>query len=128
MEDNPADVRLLEVACQEYGIPVDVRVFSDGEPALEYIQRTESPLPDILVVDINLPRVSGCDVIRAVRSSAVWATVPVAVLTTSRSPLDRAEAEAAGATCVLNKPNDYDEFCALILSLVTQYCGIGDAA
>ena len=121
VEDNPADVHLLHLALDESGVPAELQTFSDGDSAVAFLKLETTSPPDLLLVDLNLPKVSGQSVIMAARSSERHAHVPVIVLTTSRSPRDRQEAERAGATAVINKPNDYDEFCRAIRELIQTH-------
>jgi two-component system, chemotaxis family, response regulator Rcp1 len=116
-EDNPADVYLLREAFNVAGEEIEILVVSDGEQALEYVQRQgrfgNAVVPDLVVLDLNLPKSDGGDVLRCIRETPAYADVPVVVLTSSDSPRDRKTAESLGANCFITKPSDLDAFLAL---------------
>jgi CheY-like chemotaxis protein len=116
-EDNPADVYLLREAMSHRSEPVELIVVSDGEEALEFIDRTGShagaPFPDLFVLDLNLPKSDGSDVLKRIREKPEYTHVPVVILTSSDSPRDRSVVSSLGAECFLTKPSDLDEFLAL---------------
>src|SRR3954471_11432536 len=94
VEDNRADVLIIEEAIAMHGLPIDLHVLSDGGKAFEYIDRADrdsTPCPDLLVLDLNLPKRSGKEVLQRVRESPKWKDVPVLVMTSSNSPRDRNE-------------------------------------
>jgi CheY-like chemotaxis protein len=122
IEDNPADVRLFTLACEEHGLKVELNVLTDGESAVNYVQSLTRNALDVLIVDINLPRIAGHSVIAVARTNPHLVSTPIVVLTTSKSPKDRDTAERLGATTVAYKPNDYDEFAALVKDVVLKYC------
>ena len=116
-EDNPADVYLIREALHEHGVEAAVRVASDGREVLQIV----CPLPggdpvprlDLIILDLNLPRHDGIEILQQLRGSAVLATVPVVVLTSSDSPRDQKIANQLGATCYLRKPSSLEQFLAL---------------
>jgi CheY-like chemotaxis protein len=117
-EDNPADVYLLKEALGiEAGACVTVIVAQDGEEALDFVYQrgrfTATEVPDLIVLDLNLPKSDGSDVLRSIRESDRLGRTPVVVLTSSDSPRDRAAAERLGANCYITKPSDLDAFLAL---------------
>jgi chemotaxis family two-component system response regulator Rcp1 len=117
-EDNPADVYLLQEALAlPVGGAVELVVVRDGEEALNYIHHKqpyeEAPSPDLIILDLNLPKSDGGDVLRAIRIAPHLQRIPVVVLTSSESPRDRALAEKLGANRYVTKPVDLDEFLAL---------------
>lgn len=116
-EDNPADVYLLREAMSHQAERVELIVVSDGEQALEFIDRTaafaDAPIPDLFVLDLNLPKSDGSDVLKRIREKPEYTGVPVVVLTSSDSPRDRSVVSSLGAESFLTKPSDLDEFLAL---------------
>jgi CheY-like chemotaxis protein len=118
-EDNPADVYLLREALNSRtgAGQVNLIVVTDGEQAMDYVQRRgqfgAALTPDLIVLDLNLPKSDGSDVLRCVREQSEFRTVPVVVLTSSDSPKDRSVAEKLGADCYITKPSDLDAFLAL---------------
>jgi CheY-like chemotaxis protein len=114
-EDNPADVYLLREALATSMVDnVDVVVAQDGEEALDFVEGrgrfTGSEVPDLIVLDLNLPKTDGNCVLQSIRESERLRSVPVVILTSSDSPRDRAAAERLGANCYITKPSDLDEF------------------
>lgn len=114
VEDNPADVLLVEEAIATYKLPVELSVADDGEKAIAFIEEAEqdqaAPCPEMLLLDLNLPKCSGLEVLRRVRQSERCKHVPVLILTSSDSPRDRAETAQLGADRYFKKPANYDEF------------------
>jgi CheY-like chemotaxis protein len=113
-EDNLADVRLLRLALEEYGIPIGVHVVRDGEAVLRFIERVEEdPLARcaaLAIVDLNLPRYGGDEILRRLRASEKWRHVPVIVASSSVAASDRAEAMRLGAAAYFVKPSDLEQF------------------
>jgi CheY-like chemotaxis protein len=116
-EDNPADVGLIRLALQRHGIPAEVRVVKDGEAAIRFIEEVEADgaavRPALAILDLNLPRVGGDEILRRLRSSARWRDVPVIVMSSSLSGRDRAEALRLGASAYFPKPSELDRFLEL---------------
>ena len=120
-EDNPADILLVREAFRHHNMSVDLTSFKDGEEMLRYTKRVEAgemPCPDIVLLDLNLPRVSGHFILEAIRQNPLCARVPVVIVSSSDSPRDRSEATRLGATRYFCKPSDFDEF--MKLGLVVQ--------
>jgi CheY-like chemotaxis protein len=116
-EDNPADVYLIREALREHGVDVPVRVAADGREVLQLICPENSgavvPRLGLIILDLNLPRHDGIEILEQLRGSADLAEVPVVVLTSSDSPRDQKVANQLGATCYLRKPSSLDQFLAL---------------
>jgi CheY-like chemotaxis protein len=117
-EDNPADVYLLRIAFSEAERQnVELIVATDGEEAIDYVEHrraeTNCVKPDLFVLDLNLPKNDGSEILRSIRKSPEYADVPVVVLTSSDSPRDRQSAEELGADCYLTKPSDLGAFLEL---------------
>jgi chemotaxis family two-component system response regulator Rcp1 len=120
-EDNPADVYLLREALSlEDGENIDLTVVSDGEEAMKYIEQGRKR-PDLIVLDLNLPKSDGGDVLRCIRDRPELHNVPVVILTSSDSPKDKSAIERLGASCYLTKPSELDAFLALGRKLV-NFC------
>jgi len=94
-------------------LPVDIHIVSDGEKAIDFISRAESepdaPCPHLLLLDLNLPRRDGFEVLRRLRESAVCKNIPVMIITSSDSAVDRGLAADLGAGYFQKTP-DYEEF------------------
>jgi two-component system, chemotaxis family, response regulator Rcp1 len=97
-EDNPADVFLITQALKRHDLNCDVRVIADGQDAIDYIDLLQAnegaPYPDVVVLDMHLPKRTGDEVLKRLRSSSRGSEIPVVVLTGSDSPQDRQRAEA----------------------------------
>ena len=121
VEDNPRDVRLTQRAFQQAGLPHDLRVVRDGDEALAYLHRegaykaTETaPRPDVILLDLNLPRMGGHELLREVKQDNRFKQVPIIVLTTSERPDDVRLAYDAGANAYLLKPVEFSRFTEVI--------------
>jgi CheY-like chemotaxis protein len=117
-EDNPADVYLLrEALAAESADDIQVVVAQDGEEALDFVERRgafrDAARPDLIILDLNLPKSDGSDVLRSIRESSELSSIPVVILTSSDSPRDRAAVERLGANHYITKPSDLDAFLAL---------------
>lgn len=113
IEDNPADVHLIREALTQKRVRCELKAIDDGELAMEHVDAIEAgqqAAPDIVLLDLNLPRVSGDTLLERMRQSGAMANVPVLVLTSSDSPRDRRLAERLGATGYIHKPSNLDEF------------------
>ena len=113
MEDNPADVLLIREALREQGLPANLVIVHDGEAAIEWASRSHEPAADLILLDLNLPRHNGQEVLTHIRSQPSLSRVPVAVFSSSDSQRDRDEARRLGADRVLVKPCSLDEFLAI---------------
>ena len=132
-EDNPADVYLLrEALASESSDAIDVVVAQDGEEALDFVERRGAfqyaAKPDLIILDLNLPKSDGSDVLRSIRESSDLSSIPVVILTSSDSPRDRATVERLGASYYITKPSDLDAFLALGGKLLSYADGRGRAA
>jgi CheY-like chemotaxis protein len=123
VEDNPGDVRLLREALTESGMAVQVQVVHDGEEALQLLRRAgpyaTAPRPNLILLDLNLPKKSGYEVLAEVKSDPQLQPIPVVVLTSSRKPDDITKSYALGANVYLQKPLEIEEFFETVKDLVT---------
>ncbi len=114
VEDNRADVLIIEEAIALYGLPIDLQVLEDGAQAFEFIERAERDrevlCPRLLVLDLNLPKRSGKEVLQRIRESARCKDIPVLVITSSNSQKDRKSMAELGANHYFCKPSNYDDF------------------
>ena len=112
-EDNLPDTLLVREAIKMEGLPVEVYVVPDGELAVEFIARAErdpdAPFPHVLLLDLNLPKVDGFEVLRKVREIDRLRNIPILIVTSSDSPADRQQAAKLGVG-YFRKPVSYDEF------------------
>ena len=116
-EDNFGDVLLVEQALTEHQIDHELHVVKDGDEALHFLERMgeagEPPCPDVLLLDLNLPKVDGPQVLQEFRKHPACAQTPVIVVTSSDAPKDRKRVEALGATAYFRKPSELTEFMRL---------------
>jgi CheY-like chemotaxis protein len=121
VEDNPDDVELTRIAFAEAGIEGRMAVVRDGAEALDYLfargahaDRDPSALPAIVLLDLNLPKRDGREVLQGIRSDPRTRKLPVVVLTTSDEPFDVEASYALGVNSYIRKPVDFDQFVAVV--------------
>lgn len=121
VEDNPADVRLTEEAFKEGGILNKLYVAKDGEEALSMLASNGSnsriPRPDLILLDLNLPRKDGREVLEQIKDDERLKRIPVVILTTSNAQQDILKAYDLHANCYITKPVDLDQFFTVIKSI-----------
>lgn len=109
VEDNDADALLIQEALREAGVDQPVHVSPDGEAAMAHLEATSSSTPpDLVLLDLNLPRMDGREVLRRVKGDPSLREIPVIVLTTSAAPEDIAMAYGRGANAFVRKPLGMD--------------------
>ena len=117
VEDNPADILLVREALTEHGLVFDLQAAGNGESAIAYIDaldRGDTPsCPDVVLLDLNLPRKSGEEVLERLRRSSRCTDVPTIVITSSEDPGDQAAASRLGVTHYFRKPTDLAAFMEL---------------
>ena len=116
-EDNRGDVLLVREALAEHGISAELFVMRDGGEALDYIsgigEPNRPPCPDLVLLDLNLPKVDGLDILAEFRKHPQCAHTPVIVISSSDAPLGRERAGALGVARYFRKPSDLDEYLKL---------------
>jgi CheY-like chemotaxis protein len=121
VEDNPGDVRLTREALREGKIRNNLNVVGDGVEALRYLRRegpyAESTRPDLILLDLNLPRMDGREVLEAVKADPSLRLIPVVVLTSSAAEQDIVRAYDLHANCYVSKPVDLDQFIHVVKSI-----------
>lgn len=114
VEDNDADVLLVEHAIERGNVPVRLHVIDDGEKAIQYLEAVRSdpskPCPAVLLLDLNLPKRPGTDVLEWLRLGTKCQNIPVIILTSSDSAEDRRNTARLGANRYFRKPTSYVEF------------------
>ena len=117
VEDNPDDVELTRLAFGEARIANRLVVVGDGVEALDYLfargryaDRDPNEFPSIVLLDLNLPKMDGREVLQAIRSNESTRTLPVVMLTTSTEPFDVEASYALGANSYIQKPVDFEQF------------------
>lgn len=119
IEDNPSDVELVRTAFEEIGVAAEFTVYRDGDEAISGIQVMSQGryFPKLVLLDLNLPRTSGHEVLTTLRALPNFTVVPVVVLSTSNHPVDRSRSLAAGANDYQVKPPHFDALLALVCQL-----------
>ena len=110
IEDNDGDVFLIRKAIEDYGIPAEMTVCSDGESALRLIDSEHPPAVDAIILDLAIPRIEGLDVLRTISNRPLWVDVPVMVFTSSPSPGDKHRVQLLGRARYVEKPTSLDGF------------------
>jgi CheY-like chemotaxis protein len=112
VEDSPADCYLFKEALKAHSVETDLVVFHDGEEALSFLLAAETagPQPRLFVLDLNLPKVDGFELLQHLRASARFAHSLVIVLTSSSNPADRTQSLKLGATRFLRKAENVNDF------------------
>jgi len=127
VEDNPGDVYLITHALELGEVPKSIHVVDDGEEALAYLHRRgrfrRVPRPDLIVLDLNLPRVDGRTVLAELKIDPDLMTIPVVILSSSREPSDIADAYEHHANCYLSKPFDLSEYLDLVRAIEDYWLG-----
>ena len=121
VEDNPADVRLTQEAFRESNIYSNLHVVSDGVEAMAYLRRegtyAGNTMPNLIFLDLNLPRKNGQEVLAEIKSDEVFKQIPVIVLTTSQADSDIQESYALHANAYVVKPRDMEKFSDALRSI-----------
>ncbi len=128
VEDNEGDIRLTIEAFKEAKIRNQIKVVRDGEEALDYLRKqgkyADAPSPDIILLDINLPKIDGKEVLSTMKNDPVLKTIPVIMLTTSSSESDVQESYENHANCYVIKPVDLNKFMEVIRSIEDYWISI----
>ncbi len=118
VEDDEGDVLMTREAFEFYKVRNPLHVVSDGEQALQFVRRTgpytDAPRPGLILLDVNLPRVSGLEVLAELKQDPGLRTIPVVMLTTSQADEDILRSYSLHANAYVSKPVDFDQFTAAI--------------
>jgi len=117
VEDNAADVRLTKEALQEGKVRNNLTVARDGEEALEILRRPDAVRPDLILLDLNLPRKDGREVLATLKADTTLKHIPVVVLTTSSAEVDILKSYQLHANCYITKPVDLEQFVSVVRSI-----------
>ncbi|MCM2303350.1 MAG: response regulator [Elusimicrobia bacterium] len=118
VEDDEDDVLLTREALKDSKVIVSMAVAEDGDVALQRLRRQppfqDAPMPDLILLDLNLPRVSGRQVLKELKADPALKLIPVVVLTTSQADTDVVKCYDLGANCYITKPVDFEQFQRII--------------
>jgi chemotaxis family two-component system response regulator Rcp1 len=121
VEDNPGDVRLTMEALRESKVCNRIHTVYDGMQALAFLNRDGSyinvPSPDLILLDLNLPKKDGREVLASIKANQKIKHIPVVVLTTSKSEEDIVRSYELQASCYVTKPVDLDQFLEVVKSI-----------
>lgn len=121
VEDNAGDVRLTREALKDAKVLNNLHVARDGEEATEFLFRkgkhADAPRPDIIILDLNLPRKDGREVLAEIKADKELKRIPVVILTTSKSEEDVLKSYNLHANCYVTKPLDLDQFIGVVKSI-----------
>jgi two-component system, chemotaxis family, response regulator Rcp1 len=124
VEDSLADVELTLDALRDAKVANDVTVVRDGEAALEHLRSHAANAPDLVILDLNLPRLTGHEVLAAMKADESLRRIPVAVLTTSSAESDVEKTYDLGANCFLTKPVEIEQFIHVVQSIDNFWLGL----
>jgi len=128
VDDNLADLDLIREALRSSGRSARVHAVNDGEQALVYLEQsgasTVAARPDLVILDLNLPRKDGRAVLAAMKASSSLRTIPVVIFTTSHSRSDIARSYDLGANCYVSKPGSLPEFFAAVRAIQDFWIGV----
>ncbi len=121
VEDNPGDVRLTKEALKDGRLLVNLHVVEDGVSAIEFLRRKGKhrhvPEPHLILLDLNLPKMSGREVLKEIKTDPSLRHIPVIIMTTSKAEQDILNAYDLNANCYIAKPVDLDQFLHIIRSI-----------
>jgi two-component system response regulator len=134
VEDNPDDVKLTERALKKSNILNELLVARDGVEAVEYLfgtgryaGRDTEALPQVVLLDLKMPRMDGLEVLQRIRADERTKLLPVVVLTTSSEDRDRVESYKLGANSYIRKPVDFDQFVSAVQNLGLYWLVLNEA-
>ena len=121
VEDSPGDVRLTQEAFRDANMSIQLHVASDGVEAMAFLRKEgdhlQAPRPDLILLDLNLPRMDGREVLAHVKADDGLKTIPTVILTTSEAEADIVKSYQLQANCYLSKPVQFDAFESLVKSI-----------
>ncbi|MFC1584613.1 response regulator [Fibrobacterota bacterium] len=132
IEDNPGDIRLTREALTEAEFPNSLMVLDDGEKALDYLNKTgeyaSMDTPDLILLDLNLPKKSGHEILSAVKADSELKKIPVVILTGSSREKDILESYNSYANCYIVKPTNIEQFIEMIRETGTFWSSVVESA
>lgn len=121
VEDSPGDVRLTQEAFRDANMSIHLHVATDGVEAMEFLRKegnyADAPRPHLILLDLNLPRMDGREVLAHIKADADLRLIPTVILTTSESESDIVNSYQLQANCYLSKPVQLDAFESLVKSI-----------
>lgn len=128
VEDDPGDVLMTREAFEDHKLANELHVVSDGVEAMDFLHRrgehASAPRPDLILLDLNLPKMDGREVLTAVKSDPDLGAIPVVVLTTSEAEEDVLRSYALHASAYVTKPVDFDRFISVVQKIDDFFVGV----
>jgi CheY-like chemotaxis protein len=125
VEDEPGDVYLLEKVLKSQNLDYQLTIFEDGDAALGGLASDGGVVPDLILLDLNLPKRDGFEVLRAIRSRPALVGVPIGIFTSSEAAADRSRVSMLGAERYIHKPPDLKDFLEQVGSAIVNLLGNG---
>ena len=123
IEDNPGDIELVRTGLEQIRLSDSLTVISDGQAALDRFDQ-DIPPPDLILLDINLPKVSGLEVLKRIRATPTTKAIPVVILTSSEAEEDIVRSYSEKANCCVSKPGDFDKFMEVMQTIEDFWLGV----
>lgn len=117
VEDDQDDIDLMQDALRDNGVDFALEVIKQGDKAIPYLESCKK-FPDIILLDLNLPKIHGRDILDSIKSSHNFKSIPVVILTTSSSKVDMEYCVKAGANLFITKPYTVEGFKEMVVSIV----------
>ncbi len=121
VEDNSGDIVLTREAFDEVGLSEKVHISKEGEEAMRFLKKESpfenAPTPDIILLDLNIPKKDGREILADIKNDDELKAIPVIILTTSKSERDILSCYQSYANCYIEKPVDFDQFVDIIASI-----------
>jgi chemotaxis family two-component system response regulator Rcp1 len=128
VEDSPGDVRLTQEALKDAKVNINLRVVRDGIEAMAFLMRegeyTTAPRPDLILLDLNLPRKDGREVLKEIKENPELKSIPIVILTTSASDADILRSYLLHANCYITKPVNLEGFLTVVKSIDSFWLSI----
>jgi len=129
VEDDPGDAALAKRALKSWSHPLQIHHVLDGMECLQFLRRegdkfADAPRPDMILLDLNMPRLDGREVLQALQSDPALANIPVVVLTTSDFEQDILRSYESGANSFITKPVEFDQFVSMMKALENYWCNV----
>lgn len=122
IDDDPADIRLTLEALKRTSLHVHLSTARNGVEALAFLRKegafAAAPVPDLILLDLNMPKMNGCELLKIIKKDATLSPIPVVVLTTSAADQDILETYQLHANCYITKPADLAKFMSMMCSIV----------
>jgi len=130
VEDNAGDVKLTQLALERAGSPDSMSVVGDGVEALRYLRREEpygsARRPDLVLLDLNLPRMDGREVLQAVKGDLLLCQIPIVILTSSQATRDIEESYGLHANCYITKPAELKRYMSVVGAVIDFWGSVAE--